>query len=150
MNPRTQMSGFIASLTALAATGFLLPYLFYLPSATLSAVIFMAVLALLQELPHDLGFMWRVRAWRDMMLLATTFIITIFFSLEIGTGVAVFFSLIITIKQSSYPRITIMVFLTAGPQTIRARCLKLFFFVDRAGLKKPCTNSVQSRTRKKR
>lgn len=107
--PKTQMSGLISGFTTIIVTGFLLPHLYYLPSATLSGVIFMAVFALLQELPHDLKFMLRVRAWKDVLLLATTFTATMVFSLEVGTAIAVIFSLMITIKQSSYPRITIMV-----------------------------------------
>lgn len=103
------MSGFLSGVSCLIVTAFLLPQLYYLPTATLSSIIFMAVLALLRELPHDLKFMWQVRAWKDVALMATTFFITMFFSLEVGTAVAVMFSLIITVKQSSYPRITILV-----------------------------------------
>jgi MFS superfamily sulfate permease-like transporter len=103
------MSGLLSGITCLIVTAFLLPQLFYLPTATLSSIIFMAVLALLRELPHDLGFMWQVRAWKDVVLMANTFFTTMFFSLEIGTAVAVMFSSIITVKQSSYPRITILV-----------------------------------------
>ncbi|KAL7309281.1 hypothetical protein PS15m_011388 [Mucor circinelloides] len=108
VKPKTQMSGLLSGVTCLIVTGFFLPQLFYLPAATLSSIIFMAVLALLRELPHDLKFMWQVRAWKDVALMATTFLTTMFFSLEVGTAVAVMFSLIITVKQSSYPRITIL------------------------------------------
>ncbi|GAA5816414.1 hypothetical protein MFLAVUS_009943 [Mucor flavus] len=108
VKPKTQMSGLLSGVTCLVVTAFLLPQLFYLPTATLSSIIFMAVLALLRELPHDLKFIFKVRAWKDVALMATTFFTTMFFSLEIGTAVAVMFSLIITVKQSSYPRITIL------------------------------------------
>ncbi|KAG2233598.1 hypothetical protein INT48_001851 [Thamnidium elegans] len=108
VKPKTQMSGLLSGVTCLVVTAFLLPRLFYLPTATLSSIIFMAVLALLRELPHDLKFIFKVRAWKDVALMATTFFTTMFFSLEIGTAVAVMFSLIITVKQSSYPRITIL------------------------------------------
>lgn len=103
------MSGLLSGLTCIVVTSFLLPQLFYLPNATLSSIIFMAALALLRELPDDLRFIFKVRAWKDIALMATTFLTTMFFSLEMGTAVAVMFSLIITVQQSSYPRITILV-----------------------------------------
>ena len=109
MNPQTQMSGMVTGIATLVVTGCLLPHFYYIPQAMLNSIIFMAVVALLQELPHDLKFMWNMRAWQDIAMLATTFIITMAFSLEYGTAVAVLFSLIITIKQTSYPRITVMV-----------------------------------------
>lgn len=103
------MSGLLSGVTCLIVTSFLLPQLFYLPTAALSSIIFMAVLAMIRELPDDLHFIWKVRAWKDVALMATTFFTTMFFSLEVGTAVAVLFSLIITVKESSYPRITILV-----------------------------------------
>lgn len=103
------MSGLLSGVTCLVVTAFLLPQLFYLPTATLSSIIFMAVLALLRELPDDLCFIWKVRAWKDVILMGTTFFTTMFFSLEVGTAVAVMFSLIITVKDSSYPRMSILV-----------------------------------------
>jgi MFS superfamily sulfate permease-like transporter len=109
VNPKTQMSGLISGASCVIVTIFLLPTLFYLPTATLSGVIFMAALGLLHELPHDLTFMINCRAWKDLLLMATTFFTTMFFSLELGTAFAVLLSLIITIKQSSSPRITILV-----------------------------------------
>ncbi|KAG0170532.1 hypothetical protein DFQ30_002345 [Apophysomyces sp. BC1015] len=109
MNPKTQMSGLVAGFTTLIITGFLLQQLYYIPSATLSTVIFAAVVALLKELPEDLYFMWQLRAWKDMGLLTLTFVTTMLFSLEVGTLVAVIASLIITVKQTSHPRITILV-----------------------------------------
>lgn len=119
------MSGLLSGVTCLVVTAFLLPQLFYLPTATLSSIIFMAVLALLRELPHDLKFIFKVRAWKDVALMATTFFTTMFFSLEVGTAVAVMFSLIITVKQSSYPRITILVsfFCLFGKHVCEVKCI---------------------------
>lgn len=56
------MSGLLSGMTCLIVTAFLLLQLFCLPTATLSSIIFMAVLALLRELPHDLKFFWKVHA----------------------------------------------------------------------------------------
>ncbi|KAG2198506.1 hypothetical protein INT47_008610 [Mucor saturninus] len=108
LRPKTQMSGLLSGLTCILVTSLLLPQLFYLPNATLSCIIFLAALALLRELPDDLRFIVKVRAWKDVALMATTFLTTMFFSLEMGTAVAVMFSLLITVQQSSYPRVTIL------------------------------------------
>lgn len=88
---------------------FLLPLFYYLPKAVLSSIIFVAVLSLLAELPEDLHFMIKIGAWRDLGLLLITFSATMVISLEFGTLIAVTLSLLLTIKETSYPRISIMV-----------------------------------------
>ncbi|KAI8983687.1 sulfate transporter family-domain-containing protein [Pilobolus umbonatus] len=105
---RTQMACLITGVIALLAILFLLPYFYYLPKAVLSSIIFVAVLSLLSELPEDLHFIFKIGAWRDLGLLLITFISTIFISLEFGTLLAVSLSLLITIRETSYPRISIM------------------------------------------
>ncbi|KAI8994936.1 sulfate transporter family-domain-containing protein [Pilobolus umbonatus] len=105
---RTQMACLIAGVMALLAIFFLLPYFYYLPKCVLSSIIFVAVLSLLGELPEDLHFIFKIGAWRDLALLSVTFFATIMISLEFGTLIAVSLSLLLTIKQTSYPRISIM------------------------------------------
>ncbi|KAF7721413.1 hypothetical protein EC973_004719 [Apophysomyces ossiformis] len=105
---RTQMAGLIAGVMALVAIFFLLPCFYYLPTAVLSSIIFVAVLSLLAELPEDLHFIFKIGAWKDLALLSVTFLATIIISLEFGTMIAVIISLVLTIKETSYPRITIM------------------------------------------
>ncbi|KAL0098043.1 sulfate transporter family-domain-containing protein [Phycomyces blakesleeanus] len=105
---RTQMACMIAGIFALLAIFFLLPCFYYLPKSVLSAIIFVAVLSLLAELPEDLHFIFKLGAWRDLALLSITFLATIIISLEFGTMIAVTLSLILTIKETSYPRISIM------------------------------------------
>lgn len=103
------MAGLIAGVIALLAILFLLPCFYYLPKAVLSAIIFVAVLSLLAELPEDLHFIFQIGAWKDLALLSVTFIATMIISLEFGTLIAVTLSLLLTIKETSYPRISIMV-----------------------------------------
>lgn len=102
------MAGLIAGVIALLAILFLLPCFYYLPKAVLSAIIFVAVLSLLAELPEDLHFIFQIGAWKDLALLSVTFIATMIISLEFGTLIAVTLSLLLTIKETSYPRISIM------------------------------------------
>ncbi|KAI9320801.1 sulfate transporter family-domain-containing protein [Dichotomocladium elegans] len=105
---RTQMAGLITGVLALIAIFFLLPSFYYLPKAVLSSIIFVAVLSLLSELPEDLHFIFKIGAWRDLSLLLVTFFGTVIISLEFGTLVAITLSLLLTIKETSYPRISIM------------------------------------------
>ncbi|KAI8344118.1 sulfate transporter family-domain-containing protein [Chlamydoabsidia padenii] len=105
---RTQMASLMTGVITLVAIFFLLPYFYYLPKAVLSSIIFVAVLSLLTELPEDLHFIFKVHAWRDLALLLATFLATVVISLEFGTLLAVTLSLLLTIKETSYPRISIM------------------------------------------
>lgn len=105
---RTQMACLVTGVIALLAILFLLPYFHYLPKAVLSSIIFVAVLSLLSELPEDLHFIFKIGAWRDLALLLITFFATIIISLEFGTLLAVSLSLLLTIRETSYPRISIM------------------------------------------
>lgn len=106
---RTQMAGLLAGVIVLLAILFLLPYFYYLPKAVLSSIIFVAVLSLLSELPEDLHFIFKIGAWRDLALILITFTATMAVSLEFGTLIAVMLSLLMTIRESSYPRISIIV-----------------------------------------
>ncbi|KAI8362631.1 sulfate transporter family-domain-containing protein [Blakeslea trispora] len=105
---RTQMASLVTGVIAILAILFLLPYFYFLPKAVLSSIIFVAVLSLLSELPEDLHFIFRVGAWKDLVLLLVTFFATIIISLEFGTLLAVTLSLLMTIRETSYPRISIM------------------------------------------
>ena len=108
------MASLVTGLIAILAILFLLPYFYFLPKAVLSSIIFVAVLSLLYELPEDLHFIFRVGAWKDLVLLLVTFFATIIISLEFGTLLAVTLSLLMTIRETSYPRISIMVSLNTG------------------------------------
>lgn len=116
------MAGFITGVIALLAILFLLPYLYYLPKAVLSSVIFIAVLYIIFEAPEDIHFMFKIGAWRDFTLFCLTFLATVVISLEFGTLLAVGLSLLLTVKETSYPRITIMVSVFYGI-VIRYRAL---------------------------
>ena len=105
----TQFSGFVAGIITLIAIFVLLPYFYYLPKAVLSSIIFVAVLSLLAEAPEDFKFMWKIGAWKDFALLSVCFLATVGVSIEAGTLLAVALSLLLTVKETSNPRITIMV-----------------------------------------
>ena len=90
------------------------------------------VFSLLSEFPHDamfywkcvpqcihirkqivysqlLGIMFRMRAWIDLLLMSLTFFLTIIWNVEIGILVSVVISLLLVVRRSSRPRMTILV-----------------------------------------
>ncbi|CAG8504310.1 1974_t:CDS:2 [Acaulospora morrowiae] len=105
---KTQLAGLIAAFLVMFCLFFLLPLFYYLPKSVLATVVWMAALSLLHELPHDLYFMYKIKAWNDYALLFLNFFTTIFISIEYGTLISVALSLVLMVKHSTYPRITIL------------------------------------------
>ncbi|CAG8661407.1 15592_t:CDS:2, partial [Dentiscutata heterogama] len=105
---KTQFSGLITCIFVLVCLFFLLPLFYYLPKSVLASIISFAALTLMHELPDDLHFMYKIRAWNDFGLLFLTFFITIFVSIEYGTLISVALSLVLVVKHTTYPRIAIL------------------------------------------
>jgi MFS superfamily sulfate permease-like transporter len=57
---------------------------------------------------EDVHFMWKIRAWKDLFLMALTFFVTIFWSVEAGILISITLSLILVVKHSTYPKIAIL------------------------------------------
>ncbi|CAG8551201.1 1531_t:CDS:2 [Ambispora leptoticha] len=105
---KTQFSGLVTALFVLFCLFFLLPCFYYLPHAVLGSIVCVAALSLLSETPHDLRFMYKIKAWNDLALLMLCFFVTIFVSIEYGTLISIALSLVLVVKHSTYPRITIL------------------------------------------
>ncbi|WWC88093.1 uncharacterized protein L201_002997 [Kwoniella dendrophila CBS 6074] len=105
---RTQMSSMISSGAIILAIYFLLPYLYFLPKATLAVIITLVVYSILAEAPHEIMYFYKMKAWTDFMQMTGTFILTLFFSMEIGLVASVVLSLILVVQKSSQPRIQII------------------------------------------
>ncbi|CAG8612284.1 6181_t:CDS:2 [Paraglomus brasilianum] len=105
---RTQLAGLITAMFVLLCLFFFLPAFYYLPKAILASIVTIAALALLEETPHDMKFIYKIRAWSDMSLLLLTFFVTIFVSIEYGTLISVALSLLLVVKHSTYPRIFLL------------------------------------------
>jgi len=106
---RTQLAGLITAMFVLLCLFFFLPAFYYLPKAILASIVTIAALALLEETPHDMKFIYKIRAWSDMSLLLLTFFVTIFVSIEYGTLISVSLSLLLVVKHSTYPRIFLLI-----------------------------------------
>jgi MFS superfamily sulfate permease-like transporter len=103
----SQISGFVTAL-CIAVTLWFLVLFQYLPKATLAAIIFVAALGLLKELPHSLRMLHQLKAWPDMALSCCTFIVTATVSVETGTLMSVATSILLVLRRTTLPRITIL------------------------------------------
>lgn len=68
---KTQMAGAINGFAILLASAYLLPVFYYLPKCVCSAVIVVSAFQLLEF--HDLWFILRIKAWKDLAMLFGTF-----------------------------------------------------------------------------
>ncbi|KAI0048797.1 hypothetical protein FA95DRAFT_995286 [Auriscalpium vulgare] len=105
---RTQMASIVCSGIVLLATFFLLPWLYYLPKCVLGSIICMVVYSLLAETPEDVHFYWTMRAWIDLTLMFLTFALTIVWSVQVGVTVSLVISLLLVVRRSARPRMTIL------------------------------------------
>ncbi|KAI0686700.1 sulfate anion transporter [Cytidiella melzeri] len=105
---RTQMASLVCSGLVLLATFYLLPWLYFLPKCVLAAIICLIVFSLLAEVPHDVRFFWKMRAWQDLSLMGLTFIFTTVWNVEVGIAVSMIISLLFVVHRSSRARMTIL------------------------------------------
>ncbi|KAF8633870.1 hypothetical protein AX15_001202 [Amanita polypyramis BW_CC] len=105
---RSQMSSLVCSTVVLLATFFLLPSLYYLPKCVLGAIICLIVFSLLDEMPHDVRYYWRMGAWLDFALMVSTFAFSIIWNVEVGIVTSLIISLFMVVHRSSRARMNIL------------------------------------------
>ncbi|KAG2067906.1 hypothetical protein BDR04DRAFT_1129430 [Suillus decipiens] len=105
---RTQLASLVTAGITLLATFFLLPSLYYLPRCVLASIICLFVISLFGEVPHDLMYYWRIRAWTDLAMMFLTFSLSVIWNIEIGIIVSLIISLLLVIKRSSHTRMMIL------------------------------------------
>ncbi|KAI9632716.1 sulfate transporter family-domain-containing protein [Dioszegia hungarica] len=104
---RTQIASAITAVIMIGSI-FLLPWLYFLPKAVLACIVVLVVYSILAEAPHEIIFLWRMRAWTDFLQMTGTFFLTLLFSIETGLVASVVFSLILVIQKSTQTRIKII------------------------------------------
>ncbi|RME97693.1 MAG: solute carrier 26 family protein [Bacteroidetes bacterium] len=99
----------VASIVAASAIGFTLifftPLFYYLPKATLAAIILTAVRGLFEW--ERARYLWRVHR-KDFLMLSITFVITLAFGIEEGVLAGVVLSLLTIIYQTSRPHVVVL------------------------------------------
>jgi len=85
---------------------FLAPFFAYLPRVVMSAIIIIAAYSLLEL--HDLIFLWKVKAWKDLTLLVFTFLMTVIVGVDLGIFIGMGISLLLVVRHTSFPRVSLM------------------------------------------
>ncbi|KYM92092.1 Sodium-independent sulfate anion transporter [Atta colombica] len=93
---QTPMAGLYSGTMALLALSFLTPYFYYIPRATLSAVLISAVLPMIDL--KIIKVLWKGSSKTDAIAATGTFVLSILIGIEIGFLLGIFFNLIIFIR----------------------------------------------------
>jgi MFS superfamily sulfate permease-like transporter len=88
------------------------PLFYYLPKVVMSAIIVVASLGLFEF--HDVIFLYQLRAWTDLGLLALTFGLTVGLGIELGIFASLGISILQLIRHTTYPPVTILVRVNDG------------------------------------
>ena len=104
----TPMCSIFLSIITLLCVFFILPGLYYVPKAVLSAMASAVGISMMEECPHDIKFFVRVRGWRELSLMAVVFLATACYSMALGIAIGIILTLFTVIRQAAQPRIQIL------------------------------------------
>ncbi|KAK0276901.1 hypothetical protein LTR35_010295 [Friedmanniomyces endolithicus] len=104
----TPMSSVFLSAITVICVLFLLPYFYYIPKATLSAMISVVAYSLIEEAPADILFFWRISGYSELLLMLLIFLTTFLWNLRVGISVGIGLSLLRVLRHSTRPRIQIL------------------------------------------
>jgi len=57
---------------------------------------------------HDIVFLWKVKAWKDLILLIFTFFVTIVVGVDLGIFIGMGISLLLVVRHTSFPRVSLL------------------------------------------
>ncbi|XP_050537919.1 sodium-independent sulfate anion transporter-like isoform X2 [Daktulosphaira vitifoliae] len=101
---RTPLSSIFTSVLAMFSLTYLTPALYYIPKASLSAVLICAISSMLKI--NMVKFLWNTNK-RDLLSFMTTFIACVIFDVEMGLLIGICFDLINLLYFNARPSITI-------------------------------------------
>lgn len=102
----SQVFCLVAATIMLFTMLFIGPLFHDLPRGAMAAIITVASIGLFEL--HDLIFLFRIRAWKELAQLVITFCLTIVLGLELGIFLSLGISIFFIIKHTTYPHITIL------------------------------------------
>lgn len=97
--PIHYVQGAITGTVILATNAFFLSYFYYLPKCVCDSIIVSAAIGLFKI--DEIKMIWKLDAMRDLGLLAFTFFVTLFVSIEVGTLSSVGISLLLVVQHST-------------------------------------------------
>ncbi|KAG6498637.1 hypothetical protein ZIOFF_038358 [Zingiber officinale] len=113
---RTGLSGIVMGIIMSCALLFMTPLFTDIPQCALAAIVISAVMGLVDY--EEAIFLWCVDK-KDFTLWTITFIITLFFSIEIGVLLGVGFSLAFVIYESANPHIAVAYIDSSAVQALK-------------------------------
>ncbi|KAJ3241984.1 Solute carrier 26 [Chytriomyces hyalinus] len=99
MGAKTVLANAMAGIIVLVATQVLGPVLKFLPKPTLSGIVFAAALGLIEF--KEIGFVFRIRSWTEVIMFLITWAVTIGFAITTGIIVCLGFSALLIIRRST-------------------------------------------------
>ncbi|XP_076162728.1 sodium-independent sulfate anion transporter [Ptiloglossa arizonensis] len=102
---RTPMAGIYVGIMALLALSFLTPYFYYIPRATLAAVLISAVIFIIDL--KIIKLLWN-GCRKDAVAGIVTFIVSVFCGVEIGLLTGALFNIIFLLRPSTRPHIEVI------------------------------------------
>lgn len=104
----TPMASILLSVISLLCVFFILPGLYYVPKAVLSAMASAVGISMMEECPHDLRFFYKVRGWQEITLMALVFLGTACYSMSLGIAIGILITLFTLVRHSTQSRIQIL------------------------------------------
>ncbi|TFL02843.1 sulfate transporter family-domain-containing protein [Pterulicium gracile] len=105
---KTQFSSLVSAAVVLLVTFFMTPLLYHLPKCVLASIMCLVACNLLEDTPKDLAFYIRLESYMDVVLLSLTFLFSVIWRIQEGIMVSIVLSLLLVIRKSSKPRISVM------------------------------------------
>uniref|UniRef100_T1J2U4 STAS domain-containing protein n=1 Tax=Strigamia maritima TaxID=126957 RepID=T1J2U4_STRMM len=115
---KTPLGGVLTGIIVLLAIAFLAPTFFYIPKASLSAVIITAVIVMIEY--RLLPYLWKTKK-TDLLIMLLTFVCCIFSQVEYGILVGICASIAVLLYNTARPKITSELIIINGKEHILIR-----------------------------
>ncbi|KAL6950950.1 hypothetical protein ACO0QE_000233 [Hanseniaspora vineae] len=104
----TPLSGVLVSLCSFIVMKYCLKWFYYLPQCSLSSIITLIALTLLEELPRDLHFYWKVGGYREIAVVFTIVVFTLVWSPQMGISMGLAITMFALLQQTTKSNITVL------------------------------------------
>ena len=103
---KSQFAGLLSAAVILLCILVLGPIFYHLPKATMAAIIVVAGVGLIEV--DEIMFLYRIRAWKDILILAFVWLSTFILGVELGIAFAFGISIFKVIQTSSVSTLTVL------------------------------------------
>ena len=103
---KSQVASVVTSAFVILIVKFGLVLFYHLPVPVMSSIVFFAASKLINL--SEFTFLFSLKAWMDICRLLLVFLVTVFVSIEAGTILLILTSILLVLKKTAKPRITIL------------------------------------------